>query len=108
MKQVLCFVLLLLANVSFAQTDSTSQGNTAIVPKDSASITDTLVIPAKQGQISSTIIYSCNDSIAMDVVNKKVFLYGKAKIVYEDFTLEAGRIEIDYSIYKAINTKQNI
>ena len=33
----------------------------------------------------------------MDVVNKKVFLYGKAKIIYEDFTLEAGRIEIDYA-----------
>ncbi len=97
MKQVLCFVLLLLANVSFAQTDSTRQGKVATAPKDSVAITDTLVIPAKQGQISSTIIYSCNDSIAMDVVNKKVFLYGKAKIVYEGFTLEAGRIEIDYA-----------
>ena len=97
MKQVLCFVLLLLANFSFAQTDSTGQVNATIVPKDSATFTDTLVIPAKQGQISSTIIYSCNDSIAMDIVNKKVFLYGKAKILYEDFTLEAGRIEIDYA-----------
>lgn len=97
MKQVLFFVLLVLANYSFAQTDSASQVNRVPIPKDTATFTDTLVIPAKQGQISSTIIYSCNDSIAMDVVNKKVFLYGKAKIVYEEFTLEAGKIEIDYA-----------
>lgn len=97
MKQVLCFVFLLLASVSFAQTDSTSQVTTAPIPKDTSIITDTLVIPAKEGQISKTIVYSCRDSIAMDIVNKKVFLYGQAKVEYEEFAIEAGKIEIDYA-----------
>ncbi|MDB5272182.1 MAG: hypothetical protein JWO58_549 [Chitinophagaceae bacterium] len=92
------FVFLLLANFSFAQTDSTSQVDAATVPKDSAAvISDTLVIPARQGQISTTIVYSCNDSIAMDIIHKKVFLYGQAKVSYEDLVLEAGKIEIDYA-----------
>src|SRR6185437_7440761 len=98
LKQLLSFVFLLLANFSFAQTDSTSQADAATVPKDSAAvISDTLVIPARQGQISTTITYSCNDSIAMDIINKKVFLYGQAKVAYEDLVLEAGKIEIDYA-----------
>jgi hypothetical protein len=101
LKQLLPFVLLLLANFSFAQTDSTHRVSPEAVPvespRDTVSKADTLVIPARKGQISTTIVYSCNDSIAMDIINKKVFLYGKAKVSYEDLVLEAGKIEIDYA-----------
>jgi len=89
-------VLLLLATQAFAQLDSTSQAKGTIAPKDSV-IADTLKIPTKKGEISSPIYYSCTDSIAMDVNNKHVFLYGNAKVTYGDMTLTAGRIEIDYA-----------
>ncbi len=88
-------MLLLLATSAFAQLDSTSQAKGKIMPKDSV-VADTLKIPTKNGEIEDPIVYSCNDSIAMDVINKRVFLYGQAKVTYGDMTLTAGRIEIDY------------
>ena len=96
MKQILSFLLALLATSAFAQLDSTSQASTNLAPKDSI-ISDSLIIPSKDGGLAQSILYSCNDSIAMDLMNKRIFLYGKAKVVFGDMTLTAGRIEIDYS-----------
>ena len=62
---------------------------------------DTLEVKEKKSDsvISSQISYSASDSIDNDVVNKKVYLYGNAKIQYEDITLTAARIIYDFQSY---------
>ena len=62
---------------------------------------DTLqpIAPESNSVISSKITYSASDSIDNDVVRKKVYLYGNAKIQYEDITLTAARIVYDFENY---------
>ena len=43
------------------------------------------------------IIKDAKDSIKIDLDNKKIFLYGKAKIKYQNITIESGFIEIDWN-----------
>jgi lipopolysaccharide assembly outer membrane protein LptD (OstA) len=58
---------------------------------------DTLSMPQEKGDIETTIKYSAKDSIKMDVVNKKVYLFGDAKINYGDITLTAALVSIDWA-----------
>lgn len=63
--------------------------------------TDTIkldTIPKKSNQggaFTSKVSYSAEDSIKADINNNIVFLYGKAKVKYEDFELEADYIKLD-------------
>lgn len=47
------------------------------------------------GAFSSKVNYSAEDSIKADINNNIVFLYGKAKVKYEDFEIEADFIQLD-------------
>lgn len=49
----------------------------------------------KSGSFNSKVTYSAEDSIIADMSNNIVFLYGKAKVKYEDFELEADYIKLD-------------
>lgn len=49
--------------------------------------------------IKSEVVYSASDSIDNDVVNKVVYLYGNAKIEYEDITLTGAKIVYDFDSY---------
>ena len=44
--------------------------------------------------IESKVIYHARDSMRLDAVNKKVFLYGEASVKYQDLELKAAYIEI--------------
>jgi hypothetical protein len=57
---------------------------------------DTLSLPPKK-DIETAIIYSCRDSIRMNVAEKKVYLFGDSKVVYGTRTITAERMEIDWS-----------
>jgi lipopolysaccharide assembly outer membrane protein LptD (OstA) len=92
LKSIITFVILFTANFLYAQKDS----SITIGKKDVNVISDTIKMPAKKGEIASEITYSCTDSIAMDVQNKIVILYGNAQVNYGDLKLTAGRIEINY------------
>lgn len=46
--------------------------------------------------LDSKVEYSAKDSIFFDMRNRKVFLYGKADLKYEDIHLEADFVEIDF------------
>lgn len=59
--------------------------------------TDSVQVKAPKGDIETTINYSARDSIRASMDNKKVWLYGQAKIVYGDVELEAEEIVIDYA-----------
>jgi hypothetical protein len=55
---------------------------------------DSLQIPNEKGDIEEIIFYRSEDSIMMDVPNKKAYLYGKAQIKYKDMQLDADQITI--------------
>lgn len=67
----------------------------SLIASDSTLKRDTLAIPP-QGDIETTIIYSAEDSIIMDVINKVVYLYGSATIDYGEISLSAAEIEINW------------
>ena len=74
---------------------------TAPLPNDSLSAMnhqgmDSLEIRNENGDIEAIIYYQAEDSIMMDVPNKKAYLYGKSKIKYKDMQLDADRIEIEW------------
>jgi hypothetical protein len=50
-----------------------------------------------KGDIETTINYNAKDSIIFDAINRIVYLYGGAYIVYGDIKLEAARITIDWN-----------
>ncbi len=64
---------------------------------DSVLLVDTVRITTPNSSIETTIFYSSKDSIYFDVVNQQVYLYGDSKIVYGNITLEADRIDIDWT-----------
>ncbi len=58
-------------------------------------IADTSVKAVPQA-LDSKVKYSARDSIRFDVQDQKVYLFGAAKIEYEDIVLEAGFIKLDW------------
>mgnify|MGYP006108387551 FL=1 len=47
--------------------------------------------------LEDEIIKNAQDSIKIDIINRKIFLYGKAEIKYSDIKISAGYIEIDWN-----------
>ncbi|MBI4945657.1 MAG: LPS-assembly protein LptD [Bacteroidetes bacterium] len=62
-------------------------------PKDT--LQKDFVSESDNSVIKSKIIYSSRDSIRFDLSNQKVFLFGDAKVTYEDMDIKAGYIEFD-------------
>ncbi len=60
---------------------------------------DSLIANNKNSNFSfeDEIIKDAKDSINIELKNKKIFLYGNAKILYKDIKIEAGFIEIDWN-----------
>ena len=54
--------------------------------------------------IKSKVTYSAKDSMRFDVVNEKVYLYGNAKVKFEDIELQASFIKIDWTTSEIIAT----
>lgn len=54
-----------------------------------------LPITYSKDTLSGPVNYSADDSINMDIRDKKLFLYGHAKAVYQDNNLKADRINLD-------------
>lgn len=65
-----------------------------IVPDSTA--VDSLSAKNSKEMLEAKVDYKANDSTLFDLVNKKVFLYGKAEINYTDINLKADYIEIDF------------
>ncbi len=59
-----------------------------------ASKSDSIVA---KGDIETTVKYSATDSILFSVDGQIVYLYGNAKINYDQITLEGAEIEINYN-----------
>ncbi|MBC7450345.1 MAG: LPS-assembly protein LptD, partial [Cytophagales bacterium] len=57
---------------------------------------DTIDVSSKK-EIETTILYSCRDSIRMNIAEQKVYLYGNAKVTYGDRILESEFMEINWA-----------
>lgn len=89
-KVVFFFVLL----ISF----SIRHLNAQVLPQDTLKKAKTDSLPAEQfsDELESQVIYSAEDSIVSLPATGKVYLYGKARVVYGGVEMEAEVIEIDY------------
>jgi lipopolysaccharide assembly outer membrane protein LptD (OstA) len=58
------------------------------IPKDS------LHLKKKKAVLDSKVDYHAKDSIRLDAVNRKVYLYGDASVKYQDLELKAAYIDI--------------
>lgn len=56
------------------------------------------IVAATDGNsaLKEKITYSASDSMVVDMVNQKAYLFNSAMVVYEDMKLEAGYIELDF------------
>ncbi|MFO8128877.1 MAG: putative LPS assembly protein LptD [Bacteroidales bacterium] len=52
---------------------------------------------SESAALESTVSYNALDSIRFDLRNKKVYLFNEAEIYYEDITLKANYVEIDFT-----------
>ncbi len=47
--------------------------------------------------LEDQVDYSAQDSMVYDIKNQKVYLYGDAKVAYQDLTIDAAYIEFDWA-----------
>ncbi len=65
--------------------------------KDTLPVTDSIHKPIKENSfLKSKINYTASDSLKIDMINQKAYLYNNAVVIYEDMKLEAGYIELDF------------
>jgi lipopolysaccharide assembly outer membrane protein LptD (OstA) len=83
-----------------------AQGYEKIVPADSLgkNFSDTSQVsepvdslPTSRSALESEVHYKAKDSIVFDMVNKRAYLYGDAHIDYQNLTLDADYITIDWT-----------
>ncbi|MEY3152520.1 MAG: hypothetical protein RLZZ333_1117, partial [Bacteroidota bacterium] len=82
-----------------AQTASPRKDSIPLVSKvDTAAQknkADTVLLKISKDSIPAQIDYEAQDSMVLDVDAKKIFLFGKTQIKYEDVVLNAPLIEFD-------------
>ena len=81
---------LLITITSFAQTVP------ATSVKDSTKATIDTSATDDESSFKSKVDYYGKDSMLVDMVNQKAYLYNNAHVFYEDIKLNAGYIEIDF------------
>lgn len=82
-----------------AQTDSTivPESDSSILVADTAHVNDTTVISLPKSSLESKVAYTAEDSIRFDLRERKVYLYNKAVVDYENMKLEADFIVVDFA-----------
>jgi len=79
-----------------AADSALAKGDTLPKPDNVEGMDSLKIPPMEKGDIETTIYYHAEDSIMMDVKQKKAYLYGKAQIKYQDMQLDAEQIEIEW------------
>jgi hypothetical protein len=81
---------------AFVLADSLKKDTTAL---DSAKIAST---KKKKSDFKSKLVYSSKDSMTYAATEKKAYLYGDAKVEYEDINLTAASIDYDFANSKVL------
>lgn len=78
-------------------TNQLISGSTDSILSTADSTGTSVITPAtKEPKLKSKVTYDARDSIRFEVEKKKIYLYGDANIAYENTTIKAGYIEIDW------------
>ncbi len=105
---IVCTFLVLCAFSSKGQVqDSVLKADSSImVGSLNASLNDSLVVDSLKmsSELKSKVKYGATDSIRYDLEAGKVYMYGKAHIVYEDINLDAAYIELNFSDHNLMAT----
>ncbi len=56
---------------------------------------DTMALKISKDSINAPVDYKAEDSMVLDIDTKKIFLYGKTEVKFEDIVLNAPKIEFD-------------
>ena len=81
----------MMASVVKAQIDKQNIGQQDTIPSNDTSNVE------RKSVVEAAINYSARDSIKGDVSNQIVTLYGQAVVTYQNFSLEADQVIIDYT-----------
>ncbi|RYE27390.1 MAG: LPS-assembly protein LptD, partial [Sphingobacteriaceae bacterium] len=57
-------------------------------------------LKSKNG-LNSTVVYGAEDSVKTDLINDVIYLYGRARITYEDAAIDADFIRLDQKNHTA-------
>lgn len=73
-------------------------------------VSDTITKTIPKAFLDNKVDYHAEDSMITDLANQKAYLYNQAVVVYEDMTLKAGYIEIDFknSVVYAYSLKDSV
>jgi len=63
---------------------------------DTIHAADSVKKPHKESSLRSKVVYASKDSLRFDIKSQKVYIYKEADIKYEDFSLKANYVEIDF------------
>ncbi len=95
--------LFLFISLSSLSAQTTPQQDSVVNPVDSldqeyadSSITYSRQIRLSKDSLDAPVEYDARDSIVLDNIDKKIYLYGKASIKYTTITLNADFIELDW------------
>jgi LPS-assembly protein len=96
-------------------TTSSKNQNTIIsltdtLPKKDSSlraVSDTFSLKLSKDSLDAPVQYEAQDSAVIEVLTKKIILYGKTKTTHKDITLTAPKVELDQAtqILTAVNAK---
>ena len=97
---ILCSgILSILTFTIQAQSVSPKKDSITVLKKTDTSKTvnkvDTVRLKISKDSIPAQVDYEAQDSMVLDVDSKKIFLFGKTQIKYEDIVLNAPLIEFD-------------
>jgi len=81
------------AGFQIKKSDTTNPKSTFDSTKQSK--VDTMNLKISKDSINSPVDYKAEDSMVLDVDTKKIFLYGKTEVKFEDIVLNAPKIEFD-------------
>lgn len=83
-------------NVNNTKVDSLDVGVDSLAQKTDSLQVDTLRYKISPDSLDAPVYFDARDSIEYDLINKKILLYGQAKVKYTTISLEAGFIELNW------------
>lgn len=96
MKFIKFLFLFILSSCLFLGTAFSAYAQENELVKPITTKTDTIIQkPSKNANLQSEVKYNAEDSIRIDKKNSIIYLYGKARIIYTDFELDADYIRYD-------------
>ena len=76
--------------------DSITMDSISVDSLDIAPAPDTLAYQISPDSLDAPVYFDARDSIEYDLKNKKIYLFGAAKVKYTSISLEAGYIVLDW------------